>query len=89
MKIDIDLKEITDRNSLHELLQSALHLPSYYGKNLDALYDALTEPHEELDIHFAGTEHAAGSLGDSYTQALRLTFADAEAEGAAVHAEWH
>ncbi len=27
----------------HEYLQEVLELPEYYGKNLDALYDCLTE----------------------------------------------
>ena len=39
----IDLRGVTDRASLHCCLREALPLPEWYGGNLDALYDSLTE----------------------------------------------
>ena len=39
----LDFKGITDKEGLHDYLRSVLPLPDYYGRNLDALYDALTE----------------------------------------------
>ena len=34
----------------HDYLKEALNFPDYYGKNLDALYDCLTEMSCEIDL---------------------------------------
>jgi RNAse (barnase) inhibitor barstar len=34
----------------HDYLMEALNLPDYYGKNLDALYDCLTEMDCEIEL---------------------------------------
>lgn len=34
----------------HDYLKEALNFPDYYGKNLDALYDCLTEIDCEIEI---------------------------------------
>lgn len=34
----------------HDYLMEALDLPDYYGKNLDALYDCLTEMECEIEL---------------------------------------
>ena len=39
----IDCKEILDRISAHEYIADILKFPEYYGKNLDALFDCLTD----------------------------------------------
>ena len=38
----------------HDYLAEALNLPDYYGKNLDALYDCLTEMSCEIELVNAG-----------------------------------
>lgn len=38
----------------HDYLMEALELPDYYGKNLDALYDCLTEMECEIELTNAG-----------------------------------
>ncbi len=48
----IDLAGVITRDELHETLAKALLLPDYYGKNLDALYDVLTEQGEGWNIIF-------------------------------------
>lgn len=42
-KIILDGTQLSNRETAHDYLQTALELPEYYGKNLDALYDCLTE----------------------------------------------
>lgn len=42
--------ELETRAQLHDALQSQLDLPDYYGRNLDALYDCLTDLHEPSQI---------------------------------------
>ena len=34
---------MTERNAAHEYLAARLSFPAWYGRNLDALYDLLTE----------------------------------------------
>lgn len=42
-KITLDLNRMTSLPALHNYLHQALELPEYYGMNLDALHDCLTE----------------------------------------------
>lgn len=39
----LDARKLKDKQAAHEYLAGMLSLPDYYGKNLDALYDCLTE----------------------------------------------
>ena len=41
--ITLDLAQMQSVSALHNYLRSVLALPVYYGANLDALYDCLTE----------------------------------------------
>ncbi len=40
----IDLAGVEDRTELHDRVEQGIPLPEWYGRNLDALYDVLTEP---------------------------------------------
>ena len=39
--------QLSTREEMHAYLAKMLHLPAYYGNNLDALHDCLTEIGEE------------------------------------------
>ena len=41
--ITLDFKDIKNEKELHQFLKDKLELPEYYGHNLDALWDSLTE----------------------------------------------
>ena len=43
MTIRLDCKNLAQRGQAHQYLARMLELPDYYGKNLDALFDCLTE----------------------------------------------
>lgn len=73
----LDGKKMTSREALHPYLQKQLHLPAHYGKNLDALWDILTEKHESLIIVFLNVDDALDSLGEYGLGLLRL-FQDAD-----------
>lgn len=41
--IELDAEKLNDRKESHIYLAKKLNLPEHYGRNLDALYDCLTE----------------------------------------------
>ena len=47
----IDTKQLNTVQLLQDYLKETLNLPSYYGGNLDALYDALTTIHADTEIY--------------------------------------
>lgn len=42
-KVILDCEKLLQRKQAHLYLAEMLDFPDYYGKNLDALYDCLTE----------------------------------------------
>ena len=72
----IDLSGVTTSDELQDLLVKELPLPDYYGKNLDALYDVLTENLQEWNIIFYNVSGTADSLG-KYMGTLKRLCCDA------------
>lgn len=48
--LKLAIEKMQDKMALQNYLAQALQLPDYYGKNLDALYDCLTEQCEPLTL---------------------------------------
>ena len=42
--------KLETKEAMHDYLAKMLHLPAYYGKNLDALHDCLTDIVEETEL---------------------------------------
>lgn len=78
--ITLDAARLTSRSEAHEYLREALAFPEYYGKNLDALFDCLTDL-DETTIRFVNIEAA----GETYFSKLLPVFQDAEAENSRLH----
>lgn len=76
MQVIIDGRNITDKKMLHAYLKEQCKFPDYYGNNLDALYDVLTDRSEPLEIR---VEHAAElkELLCGYGEAFIETLEDA------------
>ena len=55
MKVIIKCENLLQRKQAHEYLAQTLDFPEYYGKNLDALFDCLTELND-CTIVLAGEE---------------------------------
>lgn len=72
MRATINGKRVTDRESLHELLRKKLSLPEDCGKNLDAVYDLLTEPGKDRIITVKHEELLRERLGDYAERFLRM-----------------
>lgn len=49
-QITLDCQSILTATALHDALAEALTFPEYYGKNLDALFDCLTEICEDTEL---------------------------------------
>ena len=62
---------------IHGLLAEALHFPSWYGNNLDALYDCLTDLDGQVHLSILGLEHEGihQTLLDAAADAGNLTVA--------------
>ncbi len=71
----IDCTYVTGADSLHDALKTALDFPDYYGKNLDALFDCLTDIDHRVHLVLAHFE----ALGD-WTGGFRAVLTDAAAE---------
>ena len=66
----IDVRGIRTRAQLHAKIASVLPLPDYYGNNLDALFDVMTEWSDERYIIFLVNDEVEEALGKYYA-ALR------------------
>ena len=78
--IILDATMLRERLPAHDYLKEALALPDYYGKNLDALYDCLTEL-DETEIRFVNLDAA----GDSYFSRVLDLFQEAREENPRLH----
>ena len=74
-EIILDCSNITDKGQLHEALQEALQLPEWYGKNLDALFDCLTELDVETHLILQNW-----NCDTAFACGFESVFADAAAE---------
>ena len=76
MTIHLYASEMATRAAAHDHLKGQLSLPDYYGRNLDALYDLLTERGEKCEIVFHDFRLLTESLGE-YAHMLAETLCDA------------
>ena len=86
MRGELDGGRIATCGAFHALIREALGFPAYYGGNLDALYDCLTDlpAGSELVIdHFDALE---ANLGHAYASRIRRVLDDAAREG---RFTWH
>ena len=87
MQVVLDGGSVGSRETLHQALAALLRLPDWYGGNLEALHDCLTditEPTELTVRNGAALEEALGG----YAAALRQVLADCAAENGAFSVVW-
>ena len=63
MEIILDGRTVDSRETLHQRLSELLHLPVWYGRNLDALHDCLTELREPVALRVIHAHALRESLG--------------------------
>ena len=74
-KITLDFKDLYTPRQMHEYIAQMLEFPEYYGKNLDALYDCLTDICEDTQITVMNYD-----ILDYRENAMINTFLDAAEE---------
>ncbi len=74
MEYIIDASKLNDRKEAHEYLAELFSFPSYYGKNLDALYDCVSE----MNIKNIKVQNA--EAGEYYYFAVMDVFKDLDIE---------
>ena len=72
MTVLLDGNAILDRETLHETLATGLCLPPWYGRNLDALYDCLTDVREDTVVVLRDRGALEEHLGSYGHRCLRV-----------------
>ncbi|MBO4879329.1 MAG: barstar family protein [Clostridia bacterium] len=68
----LDGEKIKSAADMHRAFKKALRFPDWYGNNLDALSDMLTESTDEIGVILVNTDKLAESLGWRWEMLLRL-----------------
>lgn len=74
----INGKQIKDREMLHGILAELPGVPDWYGRNLDALHDCLTDIQEEMLILIQNENDLTLHLGNYAAAFLNVLAASAE-----------
>ena len=68
----LDGESLLTRSDLHKALREGLEFPEWYGNNLDALHDVLTEYNEETCIELKNPALLDEHLGDYAVYFMRV-----------------
>ena len=78
-EIVLDGLELQSLEEVHDRFALALDLPEYYGRNLDALFDCLTDQGEDVTVrllHREALEDRLGRRGRALARLLRRAAAE-------------
>ena len=75
--VTLALARMQSIRQLHKYLRAELELPDYYGENLDALYDCLTEDCAPVILKIPHAVAAVSEL-DWYGERLHTVVQDAD-----------
>ena len=78
MIITIDGLAMKKKEDFYQNIKEELNVPEYFGNNLDALYDFLTEQPDILQMKFLHYNMMQSQLGRSFCQQLLKVLQDAD-----------
>ena len=87
MRFVLDGSSVGNRETLHRVLAAGLQFPDWYGGNLDALHDCLTEITQPTELVIRGSNALETALG-SYAAAFRRVLTDSAAQNDALTVTW-
>lgn len=71
-ELTLDGSQIQSIEEVHDLFAQTLDLPEWYGRNLDALFDCLTDAHEPVTVHLLHKDDLRDHLGRRGYALIRL-----------------
>lgn len=71
-KIVLDGRRLKEKEGVHKYLKRKFHFPAYYGNNLDALHDCLTEISDDTKVvvRYARSVRGEGGYGEKILEVL-------------------
>ena len=87
MRFVLDGGSVGNCETLHRVLAAGLQFPDWYGGNLDALHDCLTEINQPTELVIRGSDTLETALG-SYAAAFRRVLTDSAAQNEALTVTW-
>ena len=68
----LDGKDMTNRDKAYRIIEQSMHFPEWFGHNLDALADCLSElPGDKTAIVFVNTDVLRENLGQYAEKMLK------------------
>ena len=68
----IDGNTVASMEDVHKTLAQQLNFPEWYGGNLDALHDCLTDLHDDVDVSVVHADTLLETLGPAYVRLCRV-----------------
>ena len=78
--------DFSSRGEIHEYLADTLEFPSYYGRNLDALHDCLTDLAEDAELTVYDGDAICEYAGETWYEGFCRALTDAAEEN--THFSW-
>ena len=75
----LDIDNVCGADEFYDLLGKQIELPAYFGRNLDALHDVLTEQPETIKITLVNTD-VMEAMAPKFLRKLRRVLEDAANE---------
>ena len=79
MEVYLDGRALDSREALHQTLSALLAFPAYYGKNLDALHDCLTDLSDPVHLTVLHAQALEDTLG-AYCRSFQRVLSDSAQE---------
>ena len=76
----IDGELIHSKNDFYDAVRSQLSVPDYFGNNLDALHDIMTEYSEPVRLTIEHLTSLRKSLGSTYLMLLFTVMTESEGQ---------